>query len=130
MAEYEDKTSAQQGGSEEPRNFMEDGEDAGVQEAVHVCVQEKNGKPISVVARLVHRRKLPSKGKRFTFSDAVNWMRQGGPAWRGFLISAVSSLPLTMAYHILNTSYFSSEQKFSFNRCEISYPCTNRIFDV
>lgn len=91
MAEYEeDKSSAQQGGSEEPRNFMEDGEDAGVQEAVHVCVQEKNGKPISVVARLVHRRKLPSKGKRFTFCDAVNWMRQGGPAWRGFLISAVS----------------------------------------
>lgn len=50
-----------------------------------------DGKPISVVAKLrtvVHRHRFPPMVKSFTFSDAVNWMRHGGP-WRGYLIAAV-----------------------------------------
>ena len=114
MAESEETIAGEQVQAEETQRLMEDVQEA-VREAVHVCVEENNGNPISVVARLrsvVHRHKLPSKMKRFTFSDAVNWMRQGGQLsqpWREFLIAAVSSLPFAKAYDIL-CSYKYSKQ--------------------
>ncbi|KAG0610246.1 hypothetical protein M758_7G050100 [Ceratodon purpureus] len=83
-----ESTSARQVQSEGPCTKTEDL----VGEAVHVFVEERNGKPISVVARLrtlVHHPKMSLKIEHFTFSDAVKWVRQGRPAWRGFLIAAV-----------------------------------------
>lgn len=98
-----------------------------------------DGKPISVVAKLrtvVHRHRFPPMVKSFTFSDAVNWMRHGGP-WRGYLIAAVSLSPLAKAYFIL---YFIllifSElflvQLFFMERMSsiLSVSETNKYFDV
>lgn len=117
MAESEESTAAQQAQSEEPQKLIEDVEDI-VQEALQVFVEGKNGQPISVVARLssvVRRHKLPSKIKRFTFSDALDWMRQGGP-WRAFLVAAVSSLPLAKSSVLLINTLSWFLCKFSLSR--------------
>jgi len=73
---------------------LNESEDA-VRKAAQDSVEETDGKPISIAVKwrtVVHRFRFPLMVKRFTYSDAVNWMRYGGPG-RGFLIAAVSLTP-------------------------------------
>lgn len=71
----------------EPHQVSEDA----VRKVAQDCAVEEDRNPISMVAKLRtvgHRYRFPPMVKSFTFWDAVNWMRHGGPG-SGFLIAAV-----------------------------------------